>query len=173
MNTIERIKGAGRGLVLGTVVGGVAGLGLVSILDSDPSKTPAEARAELNDAKQGLMDAENSLNATIRGIGEVCMVALEPYRTDGELGKETEDTAISDIFADPEQPCGPSKSKIRFSVAGLRDADFNLADAGATVNRAEYFVETARDIDLQVFVALVGIGAVMGTVVGELSSRTE
>lgn len=155
--------GSGIGLGFGLFLSGMIACGNAAL----PAPTPQEVATDIDEANQEIGAATLHNEQTLIKIGETCVSALNPYRSDGILADSSEDLVVSDLLAETNQPCGPTPSQVRQNVRTLLGADDRLESAENSL----YWAEDRQDIAEEPFtqenaLTAVGVTTIIGLTIG-------
>lgn len=107
--------------VKNVIIGGLLGAGLGGgFTAAGETVNHTENKQELlaNDQAE-LEQTQAELDVVTVRLGEACVSAMRPYLSGGELSGSEEDSVVSDIILNGQEPCGDSPTDIRVAYRQL------------------------------------------------------
>lgn len=173
-------------IALGVTLGAGIGFGLLAAAGVAADgvfgeKTKAgDVQDKIDTYKQDLADYE-VYNGTLVRYGEACLAVLDNYTIDGPLANVPQDIVVTDLLANPGQPCGDNATEVRIAAQDVINVKSTLSklqayDINSDYRKVESINNNNKNDDeftLWLYAGAVGalIGGILGVFVGIENAR--
>ena len=152
-------------LVFATVVAGL-GFGCGSFVDAVDSDNVQDTQEIVRTAETHALQADHGMVELEERIGESCLSFLRVYASKAPLGGTPEDSIVSDLINDPDQPCTGQTDVIREHTRAFINTDTELEAAKAELTEQKnilsgHITSNKREDDMLGLYIGASIGAVL------------